>query len=391
MSFPLAGIKVLDFGRFQMGPLAGTWLADLGADVIKVEARTGDPVRGRHPSSFAIVTAHNRGKRSMAIDVTKPAGRDAILAMVPGLDVVIHNFRPDVMDRLGLGYETMREINPRIVFGASSTFGPEGKRRLDPGFDTIGQAMGGLAYATGMQGGPPIPAGAAIADSIGAYALVAGVCAALVERAQTGVGRRVDVSLYGTQIALQSWETNFSSISGQMPVRNGGYPFLSGYGIYPTGDGFIAIGGLNDTQWPVFCELVGRQEWVDKWPTAQDRLAARDTIRPAIDEILKCSPTTHWLEKLAAVGLIVSPVQNYHDILADEEARNAGYIVELEHPDAGTFWGAGSPWAFSGEGHTLARRPPDLGQHTEEVLHEFGIDWDGITQLANDGIIGPVT
>jgi crotonobetainyl-CoA:carnitine CoA-transferase CaiB-like acyl-CoA transferase len=385
---PLHGFSVLDFGRFQLGPLAGTWLADLGADVIKLESRQGDPIRGVHPASAAIVTAHNRGKRSIAVDLQTPEGREVALRLASRVDVLTHNFRNGVMERLGLGYEDVRAINKGIVYCGASAFGPKGPRACDPGNDTIGQAMGGLAFATGVAGGGPIPAGSSLSDSVGAYAMVAGVLAALLERQRSGEGQLIDISLYGTQIAMQSWETGFCSITGQIPVRNGGYPYLSGYGIYPSSDGFFAIGGLNDTQWPIMCRIIGREDLITRWPSAQARLKELPEVTAILHEVTRTQPTAYWLETLAKADLVVSPVQSYADVLQDEQARVNGYVIELEHSLPGTYLGAGSPWTFFRTGCTPGVRAPELGAHTEEILLESGYSWSEISALRESEVIG---
>jgi len=388
MPGPLHGYSVLDFGRFQLGPLAGVWLSDLGADVIKLESRQGDPVRGSHPAAAAIVTAHNRGKRSIAVDLQTPEGREVALRLASRVDILTHNFRIGVMERLGLGYEDVSKVNKGIVYAGASAFGPKGPRALEPGNDTIGQASGGLAFSTGVAGGSPLPAGAAISDSVGAYALVAGVLAALLERNRSGCGQVVDVSLYGTQIALQSWETGYCSITKQLPVRNGGYPYLSGYGIYPTSDGFIAIGGLNDKQFPVMCRIINREELVARWPTAQDRLKDLPEVTAILVEATRQKPTAYWLEVMRAADLVVSTVQSYADILADEQARENGYVIELEHELPGTYLGAGSPWTFSRTAVAPGTRAPELGAHTEEILLECGYSWSDIGRLRDENVIG---
>ena len=388
MSGPLEGFSVLDFGRFQLGPLAGVWLSDLGADVIKLESRTGDPVRGSHPAAAAIVTAHNRGKRSIAVNLQTPEGREVALRLASRVDILTHNFRIGVMERLGLGYGDVAQVNKGIIFAGASAFGPKGPRALEPGNDTIGQASGGLAFSTGVAGGSPIPAGAAISDSVGAYAMVAGVLAALLERTKSGCGQVVDVSLYGTQIALQSWETGYCSITKQIPVRNGGYPYLSGYGIYPTQDGFIAIGGLNDKQWPIMCRLIRREDLISRWPTAQHRLRELPEVTEVLVAATREQTTEHWLTVMKAEDLVVSLVQSYADVLEDQQARDNGYVIELEHSLPGTYWGAGSPWTFSRTEVCPGTRAPELGAHTEEILLECGYSWSDIGNLRDANVVG---
>jgi crotonobetainyl-CoA:carnitine CoA-transferase CaiB-like acyl-CoA transferase len=388
MPGPLEGYRVLDFGRFELAPLTGAWLADMGADVIKVESRAGDPVRGSHPAAVAIVTAHNRGKRSIAIDVTRPEGREAILRLVRQADVVVHNFRLGVMEKLGLGYDDLVKVNEGIVYASGTAFGPEGPRRYEPGFDTLGQAAGGLAFATGAPEGDPIIAGAAIMDAATGMALVTAILAALLERQRSGKGQMVDTSLYGTTIALQSWEIGFCSITGRLPTRNGAYPYLSGYGIYPTSDGFMAIGGLNDKQWPAFCRIIQREDLASAWPAALDRMAHQRELQQLVAEYTRKRSTADWLETLSAVDIYACMVQSYQDILNDPHAVENWYVMTLNHEVTGEYRGAGTPWRFSRTASTPGNVAPDLGMHTEEVLLEGGYEWEEIAKLRDQGIVG---
>ena len=220
MGRPLEGIRVLDFTWAQQGPYATVLLADMGAEIIKVEHREGERGRGvggRASAPTSYFVAHNRGKHSVTLDVRRPEAREIVHRFVERVDVVVSNMRPGAMDRLGFDYETLSAINPGIVYASASAFGPHGDRTPVPGNDIIGQASGGITLRSGPEGGPPTPTGAAIADQVGAMILCSGILAALVKRERTGEGEQVDASLYGSQIALQSWEINTESLTERLP------------------------------------------------------------------------------------------------------------------------------------------------------------------------------
>src|SRR5579859_4816805 len=273
MSKPLQGIKIIEIAQEIQGPFAGLFLADLGAEITKVENReTGDLSRwllagllGRPDIKNANVShyfiAMNRGKRSITIDLKKMAGVEIVKRMVATHDVLLTNYRPGVLDRLGLGYEDLRKPNPKIVYAQASSWGPRGPWVSRPSRDTLAQAASGLMSKTGMESDPPLAAGAAIADQSGALTLAGGVLAALFARERTGEAQRVDASIYGTMIAAQSFELNYTALTGNEPGRAGrGHPFLQGIiGSFRTQDGYVCMIGVDDRRWPRFCEIMGIQ------------------------------------------------------------------------------------------------------------------------------------
>ncbi|MGH8012678.1 MAG: CaiB/BaiF CoA transferase family protein, partial [Candidatus Binataceae bacterium] len=271
MSKPLAGIKVIEIAQEIQGPFASLFLSDLGAEITKVENReTGDlsrwliaqliggaNVKNAQLSHYFI--AMNRGKRSVTADLKKPQAVEVVRRMARSYDVLLTNYRPGVLDRLGLGYEVLHEINPRLIYAQASSWGPKGPWTTRPSRDTLAQAASGLMSKTGMPNDPPLAAGAAIADQAGALTLAAGVLAALYARERGGQGQRVDASIYGTMIAAQGFELNYCSMTGEEPGRAGrGHPFLHGvWGAFRTRDSFICIAGVDDQRWPRFCKIMG--------------------------------------------------------------------------------------------------------------------------------------
>ncbi len=396
MAGALDGITILDFTWFQQGPYATVILSDFGARILKVEAPGhGDPGRGiqqgRADNASPYFIAHDRGKESLTLDLKTEAGREVIRRLVPKVDVLIHNFRPGVMERLGLGYDDMLALNARLIYASGSGYGSSGPKANWPGFDIIGQAMGGLMSVTGEDDGYPTPAGAAIADQLGAITLAYGILAALLARERGGTGQRVDVSLYGSQVALQAWEIDQFSISRKVTPRAGrGHPLIRGiWGCFRTTDGYFTVGGVGEARWPRFCTATGCEALMtdERFRTSADRLANLDELVSLVDEAFARRPNAEWLALWQEHDLIGAPVQTYADIVADEQARVNGYIFTMDHPTLGPVDIVGSPVLLSGTPAIPQGPPPELGQHTEQVLNEFGYSWEEITALREQGIL----
>jgi CoA:oxalate CoA-transferase len=403
MSKPLEGIKVVEIAQEIQGPFASLILADMGADVVKVENReTGDlsrwmlaaligglEVRNAMLSHYFI--AMNRGKRSITADLKKPGAIEMIRRMVKSYDVLVTNYRPGVLDRLGLGYEEVRKINPRIVYAQGSSWGPKGPWVTRPSRDTLAQAASGLMAKTGMPADPPLAAGMFVADHSGALSLASGVLAALFARERTGKGQNVDASIYGTMIAMQGMEINYTSITGVEPERAGrGHQFLRGvWGAFSTSDGHICIAGVDDKRWPSFCRIVGIQH-LEKDPEYSDNVIRNfhgDQIQRVLDEIFPTKTTEEWLKELAGADILATEVVDYRTMLKSEQARVNGYLLELDHPTAGKVLVSGTPVTINGEVAAAAEPAPELGQHTEEVLLELGYTWEEIGALRDSGAV----
>jgi CoA:oxalate CoA-transferase len=403
MNKPLDGIKVIEIAQEIQGPFAGQFLGDLGADVVKVENReTGDLSRWmltsliggpdvKNPTVSHYFIAMNKGKRSITLDLKKPAAIEVVRRMAKSYDILLTNYRPGVLDRLGLGYEDLRRINPRLVYAQASSWGPKGPWVRRPSRDTLAQAASGLMAKTGLPGDPPLPAGITVADHSGALSFAAGILAALVARERTGEGQRVDVSIYGTLIAMQGFEMNYASISGREPERAGrGHQFLHGvWGAFPTKDGFICIAGVDDKRWPAFCKIVGI-EHLEKDPEYGDNVIRNmhgDKIQAVLDEIFPRKTTAQWLDELNAGDILVTEVVDYASVLNSEQARVNGYVRELDHPVAGRIKVAGSPVSLNGAVETEAKLPPEHGQHSEEILLELGYSWEEIGALREAQVV----
>ncbi|HXW85337.1 MAG TPA: CoA transferase [Candidatus Binataceae bacterium] len=403
MSKPLQGVKVVEIAQEVAGPFAGLLLSDLGAEVVKIENRTGgDTSRGlvdiaiggaeaKNPMLAPMFIGMNRGKRSVSCDLKKPEGAGIVRRMVGSYDVLLTNYRPGVLERLGLGFDELCKINPRIIYAQGSSWGPAGPWTTRPARDPLAQAAGGLMAKTGMPGDPPLVAGSFVADNSGALALAAGIMAGLFARERTGEAQRVDSSIYGTMIAMQATEINYTSFSGleSGPAGRGAHPFLFGvWGAFPTRDGHICLGGVDDKRWTAFCRVMGI-EHLEKDPdcAAHMRNIRGHKIHAELDKIFPTRTTREWLAALTEIDVLVTEVASYKSILASEQARANGYLLEMEHPTAGNVTVAGSPLTFNSEIQHRSAAPPDLGQHTEEVLLELGYTWEQITRLREAQVI----
>ena len=385
---PLAGVLVLDLTQALAGPYCTMLLADLGAEVIKIEPPAGDMTRFAGPFTkedterayggyFASI---NRNKRSVVLDLKQPGDRDLFLGMAQRADVVVENARVGVMDRLGVGYEVLSAANPRLVYGAIRGFGDPrtgSSPYVDwPAFDVVAQAMGGLVSMTGTAGGQVLRCGASIGDLYPAVLAALGVVAALRHAAVTGVGQFVDVAMYDAVLSLCEAIAWRYSYTGQVTVPTGnGHPLLSPFDIFPTADGACAIAAPTDSHWPVLCALIGRPDLAtdDRFATNDGRVAHRDQVTAAVTGWAQCRSSAEVVSTLAG-KVPVGPVQTALEIFADPHVTARDMLITLDQPD-GTrpVTVAGSPIKLTVTPTVTPRRPPRLGEHTTEVLAELGV------------------
>ena len=393
MAGPLRHLRVLDLSVFAQGGAAGAFFRELGAEVVKVERREGgDPGRRLTevaPGASTFFEPFNREKQSITLDLQRPEGREILLRLAEGCDVLLHNARPGVMERLGLSYDDLRDLNPGLVYIAGSGYGTEGPDAGDGVVDIIGQARGGIASTTGRES--PVPAGAIVADYVGAMHLVIGGLAALLQRAETGTGQRVDASMLGAMVSLQSWEFGHYLVTGDLPRRSGrGHQlFPSLWGIYETVDGAIALTGVAPERWEGFLNLIESVDLADdeRFATAAARREHWDALADEVARRLRRLPADRLLEGLKDLGVRCTRVQDYAQLASDPQVIANEYIVEVEHPTFGRIRVPANPIRFSDADTETAVAAPSLGEHTDVILHSLGYSVAEIDDLRASHVI----
>ena len=382
----LQGITVLDCGLLVQAPQAAATLSDMGANVIKVELpEMGDQARwimfGPDDPRSAYFTACNRGKRSITLDLRHPDGASAFKRLAAKADVVITNFKPGTMDEWGLGYDTLRALNPRLIWAAGSAFGPIGPDALREGADLSGQAAGGLVSTTGREGDPPTPVGITIADHIASQNMVSGILGALLARTHTGEGQRVEVSLLGGQIWAQAPEYSHLLMTGEIPGRaNYGHPLIPAvYRIFETADGWIGIIGVPPASRDVFFIMMERPELIVDPRFSGDTIEREhvDWLKQELEPIFRTKTTDTWCELLREAGVRYAPVRNQQEVLDDPGAWENGYFQEVDGVRV-----VGTPINMSATPLRPGSQPPGLGEHTREVLLEQGFGDEEIDALS---------
>jgi crotonobetainyl-CoA:carnitine CoA-transferase CaiB-like acyl-CoA transferase len=403
MAGPLSHIRVLDLSRVLAGPWAGQNLADLGAEVIKVERpKVGDDSRafgppwvkdreGRETKDSAYFTSANRGKKSITVNISSPAGQAIVKELARSSDVLIENYKVGDLPRYGLGYDDLKAINPRLIYCSVTGFGQTGPYRERPGYDFMIQGMGGMMSVTGEPGGEPMRAGVPVADIItGMYASIA-ICAALAHRAESGKGQHLDLALLDSQIALLAYQNTNYFATGKPPSRIGNlHPNIVPYQPFRTADGEVIIACGNDNLYRKFCEAAGCPELAGdaRFATNGKRVENRAELTRLLQEIFARRSTLEWLGLLEAAGVPNGPINDVAQVFEEPQVRARGVRVELEHAVAGKLPTVASPMRFSGTPlqHKLA--PPTLGAHTEEILRErLGRSAAQIAALRTEGAI----
>jgi len=397
MPGPLQGIRILDLSWVLAGPFATMVLNDLGAEVIKVEQlKVGDIARGNGPyvrglSSYFL--SLNRGKKSITLNLASEHGRDIFLRLVEHVDVVVQNFTPGTMEKLGLGYETLKQHNPKIIYAACSGFGQTGPYATKLAFDVIVQAMGGIMSITGEPGGPPIRPGASIGDIAAGLFLCIAILACLQERHVSGQGQMIDISMLDCQVAIQENAFVRYLTTGEVPRALGTrHPVFTPFQVFLTKDGYIAVammGGVRD-QWPLYCATIGRLDIMDdeRFQTGWLRTQNYEVLEPILTEAMKAKTTQEWLEELEQVGIPCGPVNTIDKVAVDPQILARDMIVDVHHPKAGSFKVTNTPIKLSRTPSKLERASPDLGEHTKDVLKELvGLTDEELLDLENGGVI----
>ena len=394
MAGPLQDIRVLEAGLLIQGPQAAALLADMGADVIKIELPgVGDHSRHIHvapddPRS-AVFEGCNRGKRSIALDLRSEPGAAAFKALAETADVFVSNFKPGTLEEWGLGFEHLAKINPRIICAQGSTFGPLGPDAEREGADLAGQAAGGLISTTGQDADPPTPVGAFIADHIGSLNMVSGILAALHVRERTGRGQRIEVSLLGGQIWAQATEYTHFLMTDRVPGRaNLGHPLIkAAYGIFPTKDGWIGIIGVPPQARDDFFVAIGRPDLAldERLQGVAIDPQAIDWFKGELAAAFRSETTEKWCEALHNAGVRYAPVRDYREAAQDAGAWENGYFAEVQDDHGAERRVVGTPIRMSETPLTPGTRAPTLGEHTEDVLRTVGYDDQRLTELRENG------
>jgi crotonobetainyl-CoA:carnitine CoA-transferase CaiB-like acyl-CoA transferase len=391
---PLEGVRVLELANFMAGPYCGMLLADMGADVIKVEnPRGGDFSRQNPPfieGESAGFMALNRNKRSLTINLKHPRGRELFLRLAGEADVVLENFRPGTMADLGIDAATLRSRNPRLIYCSASAYGRSGPYAQKPGFDIIAQGYSGLMSITGETDGPPVKVGVPVADLTCAIFSAYGILSALLVREKTGQGQEVETNLLESAVALAIWESSGYFATGEIPGRLGSaHRANAPYQAIETADGSITIGGQTPNNWANLCKVLGRPELMtdERFCDNVRRLANRAALIAEIEAVTKTRPSAHWLAALEAVGVPCGPINDYAAVLNDPHLNERGFIIDVEHPKAGHTRATGFPVRLTDTPTVLRRPAPVLGQHTDAVLTELGLDADEIAGLRSDGVL----
>ena len=395
---PLNTIRVVDLTRILAGPYATMILGDYGADVVKIEHPDGgDDARGWGPpwvsgagGASAYFTAVNRNKRSCTLNLKTDAGKQVLWRMLARADVVISNFRPGVLDRLGFPYDAVRERNPRIIYAVINGYGAEGAGADKPSFDVIVQGESGVMDVTGDPAGPPTRVGISLGDETAGLLVVQGIMAALLERMRTGEGQRVEVALHDGLLSLLTYHAQNWWSGGKKPTRLGNaHPSIVPYQTFATKDGWINIGVGNERQWARLCGVIGKPEWIDdpRYATNGERNVHRDELIPKLDAIFGVRLTVEWITALSAADLPCGEIRSVPDALDSAEAKAREMIVEVVGSDGGPLPLVGVPVKLSASPCRVRTRPPELGEHTDEVLAEFGYGADEIEVLRQNGTV----
>lgn len=393
---PLEGIRVVDFTRFLAGPYCTMELGDFGADVVKIEPLEGDPSRYQtlRPdlvgNSYFFVAA-NRSKRSMTVNLQEGEGREIVRRLAQRADVVVENFRPGVMERLGLGPRTLREHNPRLVYCMISGFGQTGPYSSRPGFDQVAQGMSGFMSITGQEPTGPTRAGIALADLVCAITACRGILYALLARERTGQGQEVHVAIVDAMVSLLTWSAGMYFETGVPPgVAGNHHPLSSPFGVYHAADGPFNLCAGNEAMWRRLCEALGHVDLLDdpRFATSNDRVANRAILDPMLNAAFGARTAAEWVSFLNERGVASGPIYDLGQVFCDPQILHEEMLIERAHPAIGTVKMLGLPIKLSSTPGAIRRVPPLLGEHTDEVLREVGYTPEDIVRLRAARVIG---
>jgi formyl-CoA transferase len=390
----LDGIRVIDQTQVMAGPSCSMLLADMGADVIKVEPPEGEASRKQGyeiaPGVSAAFVAINRNKRGITLDLKQPEGVAILRKLVATADVLVENYRPGVAKRLGVDYDTLAAINPRLIYCSISGFGQTGPYAPRGGYDLVAQAMSGIMSVTGHEGGAPVKVGIPITDLGAGLFATFGILCALRARRVTGRGQLVDTSLFEAGLALGVWEATEYWFTGRTPQPMGtAHRMNAPYQALRASDGYFTVGAANDKLWPLFCGVIGREELVQdpRFETVALRVQHRPALLEELEKATVHEPRRHWLERCEAAGIPAGPIYSVPEALADPHAQARGMVQEVPHPIAGRVKVLGNPVKMSATPPAMRRAAPLLGEDNAAVLGELGFGAAEIEALEAKGVI----
>ncbi|HKA52735.1 MAG TPA: CoA transferase [Candidatus Binatia bacterium] len=393
---PLQGIRVVDMSRFLVGPFCTQMLADMGAEVIKVEpVDGGDPVRAAGSNALSgeslFFLARNRNKRSLALDLKQEAGREVVYRLVRTADVFIENFRPGAADRLGFGYDTLRRYNPHLIYCAVSGYGQEGPHRERPGQDLLIQAISGIISITGWEGGPPTTVGTFVADMVGAFHCAYGIAVALLAKERLGVGQKVEVSLLDSLLALQAVEATTYLNTGKAPKKAGaGHSLVPPpYRVFEARDGALVIVAPSEDWWRRLCRVPALEDICRdaRFASRESRAANDAALNKLLEERFRAKTATEWLALLAEHDVLAAPVYTYKDLFDDPQVAVNDMVVTQDHPVAGPVRVIGIPVKLARTPGRIRTPAPLLGEHTEEILAGLGYSEGEIARLREARVV----
>ncbi len=393
---PLDGVRILDMSRFIFGPFCAQMLADMGADVVKLEPLGGDPSRGAGNVRVAgdispSFLARNRNKRSLAMDMRKPEAQDIALKLALQSDVLLHNFRPGIMGRMGLDAKHVLELNPRLVYCSLSGYGQSGPLVDWPGQDLLIQAMSGIVAMTGWEDGPPTTVGTYLADVTGALTAAYSIVTALCARDRHGIGQEVEVNLLDSMINLQAMDATTYLNTGEVPPksRSGHWMLPQPYSVFHTQDKDMVVNAHSPAWWPRLCkaEEFAHLEHDPRFATREGRMENRDELIAVLQKVLVTRTREEWLDYLGQFDVLCAPVYDYAELFADPQVAHNGIVAEQHHPIAGPIKVVGIPVKLSATPGEVRSPAPLLGEHTGEVLRELGYDDAGIDRLRQETVV----
>ena len=389
----LEGIRVLDLTQIMAGPFCSMLLADMGADVVKIEPPGGEDTRRERelaPGVSASFLAVNRNKRSLRLDLEQAAGVDVLERLVSTADILVENYRPGVARRLGVGYETLAALNARLIYCSISGFGQNGPYGHRGGFDLIAQAMSGIMSATGSDGGAPVKIGVPITDLGAGLFAVVGILCALRARHRTGRGQLVDTSLFEAGVALSQWEATQYWYAGEVPRGLGTAHRLNApYQALRASDGHFTVGAANENLWPRFATLLGLSHLITdpRFASVPNRVRHRAELERLLEEVTATRTRAHWLAACETAGIPAGPIYTVPEAHADPHAQARGMVQELPHPKLGRVKGLGNPVKMSRTPPVMAKVAPALGEDTEAILRELGLAEAQIARLRADRVV----